>query len=135
MLECLEDCIKAEIVANRETLTINKASDPSFKEIPTDREDFYIHLADYFDVVAGRDFPTLYENASDSQLFDLLTSAPKPLFAELTHRYKAAFNLEDTNLSILHNIENSQAFTDPGTGKIASTNRNLPFRHRICALL
>ena len=53
-LEVLEDIIREEIVANRREL--NSQLDTSCSEITTIPEDpnsFYIHLADYFDVMAG----------------------------------------------------------------------------------
>ena len=53
-LEKLEDVIKQEIVNNRATLTVDASSE--LKEIPDSPEKFYIHLADYFDVIAGEQF-------------------------------------------------------------------------------
>ena len=60
-LERLEDIIKEEIVKNRKTLSIDASS--TLKEIPNSTNKFYIHLADYFDVMAGKQSTLLLENA------------------------------------------------------------------------
>lgn len=50
-LECLEDVIRDEIVKNRQKLQMHYES--KLRTIPDSADDFYIHLADYFDVMAG----------------------------------------------------------------------------------
>ena len=52
-LECLEDIIREEIVQNREKLELDETVS-KLQIIPDDPDKFYIHLADYFDVMAGR---------------------------------------------------------------------------------
>lgn len=50
-LECLEDVIRDEIVENSQELQVDDESE--LRTIPNSADDFYIHLADYFDVMAG----------------------------------------------------------------------------------
>ncbi|KAK9915680.1 hypothetical protein WJX75_002608 [Coccomyxa subellipsoidea] len=50
-LECLEDVTRDEIVENSQELQVDDESE--LRTIPNSADDFYIHLADYFDVMAG----------------------------------------------------------------------------------
>jgi hypothetical protein len=50
-LECLEDVTRDENVENSQELQVDDESE--LRTIPNSPDDFYIHLADYFDVMAG----------------------------------------------------------------------------------